>query len=956
MKTIVNHNNTDWYGSLVASQLLTHVDLMASKENDKNEKPTNKEASKENDTQEHDMEEKPTNQEAAQKLTTSKENASKENDKEEKATNQGATKTVNTSKEHASKEFDKDEKAMNNQGAEKKANTSKESASKENDKNDKPSKEAGAGAQKLSTSKEKTTGTPTKGPNQKDNRKLKRKMEIARWTVLAVIVLLFILLCAFLIIYYRSTNPDERTARIPLPLVGDYATETTTTPRSPVDECSQTCARKDLWDPTPPLVVISLDGYSYQFLKRDIHSQFKRVAKCGVTAKVYPSFPSLTFPNHVTISNGFTPGHHGIGECYLLVTTKSKTDASEFLEFLAFHCNKKLVMDAVHSVDSKSVLSVSNTIYAKQVADQPLYLGKYSAEEHYRVEPIWSVYKRETGGSAAAFSFIGSQHNTTYYLQPDHMVKYQGRHRIDDTLKQILEWLRMDKTQRPGLIMAYTAEPDRTGHTTLGNQMNATLHYIDDRVGAFLDVLSDEGFLPCINLAFVADHGLAPIYEHTPLEDLINLDEVFVNLGAQALLFLKNNSQNLDSYLKKLSCKSDDMVRIFTHKVIPVRYQYSNNQRIGDIVLLGKHGSVVVGHSSNIHYDKHGTHGYDFIEPSMSCIFFARGPSFKQNVVLPPFQNIEYMNLWTKLLKLSIQESDGDPWFMDLALVNHTTPPKYYDKIKPCSVSSKQYSVCGNCSKQEKEELKKVLSCGESLLSSMISFGSDWSGSFCIVQSCKEIGIKQMDQKKSKVFAVAVTEMVDGQKPPLTKSCTFHLANNAKPCAKRKSAKEIGYYSIAVSPGNVLPNEYDHLVPLKKEFISNFLQPLNNYTLEVVRRVGQVISISGVVYDDNYDGFFENRTPTLTTPTHLFRILVACKTGWSKQGLKCKDPTAMKFLAFILPHVDSDLNCLPISEYLLQHTARVKDVEKISGLHFDFLSVPFMEQVVHKLYINTELW
>lgn len=49
----------------------------------------------------------------------------------------------------------------------------------------------------------------------------------------------------------------------------------------------------------------------------------------------------------------------------------------------------------------------------------------------------------------------------------------------------------------------------------------------------------------------------------------------------------------------------------------------------------------------DIQPDKKGAHGYDYIQPEMHSIMFARGPSFKEQVVLPPFQNVEYMNLWT---------------------------------------------------------------------------------------------------------------------------------------------------------------------------------------------------------------------------------------------------------------------------------------------------------------------
>ncbi|KAK6058326.1 hypothetical protein COOONC_04106 [Cooperia oncophora] len=41
---------------------------------------------------------------------------------------------------------------------------------------------------------------------------------------------------------------------------------------------------------------------------------------------------------------------------------------------------------------------------------------------------------------------------------------------------------------------------------------------------------------------------------------------------------------------------------------------------------------------------------------------------------------------------------------------------------------------------------------------------------------------------------------------------------------------------------------------------------------------------------------------------------------------------------------------------LLQYTATVKEVEVISGQHFKMINMPFMEEHVMKLHVNTELW
>ncbi|ETN78286.1 hypothetical protein NECAME_10483 [Necator americanus] len=51
-------------------------------------------------------------------------------------------------------------------------------------------------------------------------------------------------------------------------------------------KCSRTCRTPKLLIPHPPLVIISLDGYSTQYLSRKLQPTFDRMAECGVTAKM----------------------------------------------------------------------------------------------------------------------------------------------------------------------------------------------------------------------------------------------------------------------------------------------------------------------------------------------------------------------------------------------------------------------------------------------------------------------------------------------------------------------------------------------------------------------------------------------------------------------------------------------------------------------------------------------
>src|SRR4051812_47313901 len=62
------------------------------------------------------------------------------------------------------------------------------------------------------------------------------------------------------------------------------------------------------------VVLISLDGFRWDYAKRDGAKHLLALGKAGVWAPdgMLPSYPSLTFPNHFTIVTGLYPEHHGL--------------------------------------------------------------------------------------------------------------------------------------------------------------------------------------------------------------------------------------------------------------------------------------------------------------------------------------------------------------------------------------------------------------------------------------------------------------------------------------------------------------------------------------------------------------------------------------------------------------------------------------------------------------------
>ncbi len=61
-------------------------------------------------------------------------------------------------------------------------------------------------------------------------------------------------------------------------------------------------------------MLVSLDGFRWDYAVRDNATHLLALGKQGVWAPdgMFPSYPSLTFPNHFTIVTGLYPEHHGL--------------------------------------------------------------------------------------------------------------------------------------------------------------------------------------------------------------------------------------------------------------------------------------------------------------------------------------------------------------------------------------------------------------------------------------------------------------------------------------------------------------------------------------------------------------------------------------------------------------------------------------------------------------------
>ncbi|MEG2101019.1 MAG: ectonucleotide pyrophosphatase/phosphodiesterase [Flavobacterium sp.] len=360
------------------------------------------------------------------------------------------------------------------------------------------------------------------------------------------------------------------------------------------------------------VVLVSMDGFRWDYAKQFKLQNLKKIAAEGVHAKsMKPSYPSKTFPNHYSIVTGLYPDHHGI----------------------------------INNVFYDAALNESFSLSSDAKTDSRYYGGN----------PIWNLAEQQ-GVKTASFFWPGSdidKRNPSYFKKYDSKIPYGAR--IDTVLK----WLQLPEKQRPHLVTLYFDEPDHTGHNfgPLSAETKKAVIKMDSIMGALSHRIDQLEIGKKINLIIVSDHGMANISNDKKVAVLDYLKPEWLGYKAvvNPIMSLQAKAGCQDSIAKAL--KKVPYIKFWKSTEVPKRLHYGTNPRVHDFVIEAKKGySLVSKESQNI---KGGTHGYDNNEKDMHAIFYAKGPAFKVDKTVKTFQNVSVYPLIAHILGLQIGEIDG---------------------------------------------------------------------------------------------------------------------------------------------------------------------------------------------------------------------------------------------------------------------------------------------------------
>ena len=383
-------------------------------------------------------------------------------------------------------------------------------------------------------------------------------------------------------------------------------------------------AQKPIRDLNPTLILISLDGFRYDYLNKFQPKTLNDLAKKGVRAKwLIPSFPTKTFPNHYTIATGLYPEHHGIIE------------------------NNIFDFDTIFTLDKRA-----------EVQNPRWWLG----------EPIWVTAEKQNQ-IAASYFFPGTETNLQD-LRPTFFKEYNGKAPNDLRVDKILSWLDLPIEKRPTMLTLYFSDVDDAGHefSPDAEETRYAVLEVDDNVKRLVDGLKTRKIFEQVNLIIVSDHGMATVDRNNSvfLDDIFDFDKTERILWTGEIVQIFPKASEDANIIKALQSQIKH-ARCWLKSEIPERFHYRASPRIAPIICSAEEGWVLTNHKRFGEWRERdelrglrGAHGYDNELESMRATFIAHGRAFKRGAVFEPFENIHIYNLMCKILGLTPAKNDGD--------------------------------------------------------------------------------------------------------------------------------------------------------------------------------------------------------------------------------------------------------------------------------------------------------
>lgn len=383
-----------------------------------------------------------------------------------------------------------------------------------------------------------------------------------------------------------------------------------------ISNCSETQQQ-----PNPPkTLLISFDGFGYDYLEKTDTPHFDSLVAGGVRAEgLIPVFPSKTFPNHYSIATGLYPENTGF---------------------------------------------VGNTMYDPEWQEWYRIRDREAVEsgKWYSGEPIWNTLEKQ-GLRTGTMFWVGSEADIQG-MHPTHWKTYDenlpGRARIDTVTK----WMTAPEEEAVDFATLYFSDVDTKGHRygKESDSVKAAIQRADRLVGYLKQQLQQNELWEKTNIIIVSDHGMVDLAADKTirLDNIIDLDDTERVIWGPMTMIQPKEDRKEKVYQALKS--AEEQYKVYKKEELPERYHLKNHRRVTDIVMVADLGYTILDEEYEQQFVESlpgATHGYDNNEKAMQALFIAHGPAFKQGEKVEAFQNIHIYELINHLMDTEPAPNDG---------------------------------------------------------------------------------------------------------------------------------------------------------------------------------------------------------------------------------------------------------------------------------------------------------
>lgn len=694
----------------------------------------------------------------------------------------------------------------------------------------------------------------------------------------------------------------------------------------------------------PPLIMLSVDGFRASYLKKgkSVIPNIHKLRSCGTSSPyMRPVYPSKTFPNLYTLATGLYPESHGI---------------------------------------------VGNTMH------DPVFNATFSLRTREKLnhrwwggQPIW-ITAEEQGVKAATFFWP--------WVIP-----------LERRILTILHWLHLPDDQRPYVYAVHSEQPDTFGHRLgpLSSELDNPLRDIDNIIGQLMNGLKQMNLHRCVNVIIVGDHGMEEAHcDRTEFLSSypLNIDEISLipgSLGRIRPRDPKSITYDPKVVVANLTCKMPTQhFKPYLKQHLPKRLHYANNRRIEDVHLLMErkwHIAKKMPEKLRTRCGFFGDHGFDNKITSMRTIFMGHGPSFKFQKKVPEFENIELYNVMCDLLGLRPAPNNGTYGSLNDLLKEPPFQPSMPEEVTPPSPvsDSGQVTVTHDlgCSCDDENKVEQVIEAFIPAPDGLYSYNTThlpfgrpavmFDTHYSLLHHVEFISGYSKELAMPMWTAYTLPRQEDITPVPEVSAGAQCIRVDSRVSADHSLSCTAYSQNNHLTYGFLFPPElasspesrYDaslitNTVPMYPAFkrVWSYLQAT------LLRRYAEenngINVLAGPIFDYNYDGLRdttekikESAADTPPVPTHFYTVVTSCQE-LNQTVEECDG--ALKVFSFLLPHrPDNSETCNSaddesqwVEDLLKLHTARVRDVEILTGLDlYRSINLTYTSTLSLKTYLHT---